>query len=126
MTQISFYQNIRRKDNLLLRFFDKLLSAFWAGNLDFSSSAWNTNFLFAGWTAKMPMCLQVSCPGDFGDDHVLHRRKYLHKFLIFCVPAADVSGKDTPDTPYSEQKGKQIQDIPAGEGKDNIQNQNKN
>lgn len=74
----------------------------------------------------MPMCLQVSCTGYFGDNHVLHRRKYLHKFLVFCVPAADVSGKDTPDAPYSEQKGKEIQDIPASEGKDNIQNQDKN
>lgn len=50
----------------------------------------------------------------------------MHKFLVFCVPAADVSRKDTPDTPYSEQEGKEIQDIPAGKGKDNIQNQNKN
>lgn len=74
----------------------------------------------------MPMCLQVILHRVLEDKSCSAPEKIPAKFLVFCVPASDVSGKDTPDTPYSEQKGKEIQDIPAGKGKDNIQNQNKN
>lgn len=108
----------KKKD---LDFFNKFVSAFWAGDLDLTATFWNADFLSAGRAAQVAVGAQILQTGNFRGDRADDGIGQLHEFLVFRITPADVARKNPPDANSSQHKGKDVKHIPTGKGKNNIE-----
>ena len=92
----------KKKD---LDFFNKFVSAFWAGDLDLTATFWNADFLSAGRAAQVAVGTQILQTGNFRGDRADDGIGQLHEFLVFRITPADVARKNPPDADSSQHKG---------------------